>query len=61
MILVEIFAKHPAVTATEEMELLLTVTRTHSGAFVRYAERENHLKRTPQTPFTCFTLKFKVN
>lgn len=35
MMLAEMFAKHPAVTAYEETELL-TVTGTHSSALVRY-------------------------
>lgn len=37
MMLVEIFAKHPEVTAPEVTELF-TLTGTHSGALVRYAE-----------------------
>lgn len=43
LMLVEIFAKHPAVTAPEETGLL-TVTGTQSGALARYAEGESPLK-----------------
>lgn len=52
MTLAEIFAKQPAVTALEEMELL-TVTGTHSGVCWRKI-------MSTHTP-TFFTLKFKVS
>lgn len=45
MTLAEIFAKQPAVTALEEMELL-TVTGTHSGVLAGYAGG----KSRPHTP-----------
>lgn len=48
----------PAEVTTPEQTELLAVTRTHSGALTRYAEKENHLKSTPRAPFTP---KFKAS
>lgn len=42
MMLAEMFAKHPAVTAYEETELL-TETGTHSSALVRYSEGKSEV------------------